>query len=194
MRKNYLTIAIISFGLAIGVSSLAWCASYEADLEANKYESVDQVPVTETKEAQRALTLGDLKAKRAAVQAQIDKVDEWRNARIAERDAYDALIATVQAEAEKADLLVQPVAAFDADKTSGEAPLAVVFTDKSTGEIESYVWDFGDDETSVEASPKHTYAKAGSYKAVLTVTGIKGHTSQQAVEITVNEIGEVEPK
>ena len=152
------------------------------------------MPVTEITEAQRALTLGDLKAKRAGVQAQIDKVDEWRAARIAERDAYDALIATVQAEAEKADLLVKPTADFTVDKSSGVAPLAVVFTDKSTGEINSYAWDFGDGETSEEASPKHTYAEAGSYKAVLTVTGIKGHTSTKAVEITVSEIGEVEPK
>ncbi len=36
--------------------------------------------------------------------------------------------------------------------------------------IESYAWDFGDDETGTEATPEHTYDAPGSYAVKLTVT------------------------
>lgn len=34
----------------------------------------------------------------------------------------------------------------------------------------TYLWDFGDDETSVEKNPTHTYTTPGNYAVVLTVT------------------------
>ncbi|HAA12787.1 MAG TPA: hypothetical protein DCE41_14290 [Cytophagales bacterium] len=44
-----------------------------------------------------------------------------------------------------------------------------VFRDNSSGSPESYLWDFGDGNTSADASPKHTYATVGSYDVTLTV-------------------------
>ena len=38
----------------------------------------------------------------------------------------------------------------------------------------TYVWDFGDGTTSTEANPQHTYAQAGMYSVLLTVTSSTG--------------------
>ena len=60
-------------------------------------------------------------------------------------------------------------AAFSPSKTSGAFPLEVNFVDRSTGNVTSWVWDFGDGNTSTEANPTHTYNDAGRYSVSLTV-------------------------
>lgn len=67
-----------------------------------------------------------------------------------------------------------PVAAFDATPITGTAPLAVQFTDLSTGAITSRLWTFGDGVTSTLTSPAHTYATAGVYTVALQVGGPGG--------------------
>ena len=69
---------------------------------------------------------------------------------------------------------VKPVAAFSATPTSGNAPLKVQFTDKSTGSPTSWKWSFGDGTYSTEKNPAHTYSKAGKYTIVLTVKNAAG--------------------
>ncbi len=64
-----------------------------------------------------------------------------------------------------------PVADFEALPDSGPAPLTVVFTDLSTGDITEWQWDFGDGGTSEEKNPKHEYVSAGSYTVSLIVIG-----------------------
>jgi PKD repeat protein len=78
-----------------------------------------------------------------------------------------------------------PVAAFAPSVTSGEAPLAVQFTNSSSGEITTYAWTFGDGGSSAEASPAYTYTAPGTYTVTLTVSGPGGQNSAQAT-ITVN--------
>jgi PKD repeat protein len=46
------------------------------------------------------------------------------------------------------------------------------FTDKSLGP-KTWLWEFGDGETSTEQSPVHTYQKTGTYNVKLTVTNDK---------------------
>jgi PKD repeat protein len=41
----------------------------------------------------------------------------------------------------------------------------------------SYLWDFGDGNTSTQANPNHTYALAGTYMVTLTITDNNGCTS-----------------
>ncbi|MDD5186810.1 MAG: PKD domain-containing protein [Methanoregula sp.] len=67
-----------------------------------------------------------------------------------------------------------PVANFAANATTGAAPVAVQFTDKSTGTPTSWLWDFGDSSTSTEQNPVHTYTTGGTYSVNLTVTNDKG--------------------
>lgn len=79
-----------------------------------------------------------------------------------------------------------PVANFTATPTSGTKPLAVQFTDMSTGDITSRYWDFGDGGTSTSVNPSHTYSNAGLYSVSLTVNGPGGnHTKAITNYITV---------
>lgn len=68
------------------------------------------------------------------------------------------------------------VAAPNAAFTSTIDGLTVSFTDASIG-ADSYSWDFGDGNTSTEASPTHTYDAAGTYTVELTVTNAGGSNS-----------------
>jgi len=70
-------------------------------------------------------------------------------------------------------VLEKPVplkASFMGEPTSGTEPLTVQFTDLSTGNPETWMWNFGDDQTSTEKNPVHVYTKAGVYTVFLTVT------------------------
>ena len=71
---------------------------------------------------------------------------------------------------------------FTANVTRGSAPLAVQFTDTSSGNITARLWDFGDTETSLEQNPIHTCSKAGMYIVNLTVTTASGMTENEEKE------------
>lgn len=81
---------------------------------------------------------------------------------------------------------------INAQPSSGPFPLDVKFTgsvtDAASGDL-TYLWNFGDGATSTEASPTHTYAKAGNYNANLTVTDSSartGKSSDLAVRVTAS--------
>jgi FOG: PKD repeat len=68
----------------------------------------------------------------------------------------------------------KPVISFTASKSSGRAPLSVSFSSKSSNTT-SYLWSFGDDSAgSNEASPTHTFKKAGTFTVTLSATGPGG--------------------
>jgi PKD repeat protein len=72
-----------------------------------------------------------------------------------------------------------PVADFGATPTSGAAPLAVAFDDRSGGGgAATWSWDFGDGSTSTERNPTHTYTAAGQYTVSLTVANAGGSDSE----------------
>jgi PKD repeat protein len=79
-----------------------------------------------------------------------------------------------------------PEAIFTPNKTSGDAPLTVQFLNQSTGQITSYLWDFGDQQTSIETNPTHTFAADGTFTVTLTSIGPGGQKTTQAV-ITVSK-------
>lgn len=74
------------------------------------------------------------------------------------------------------------VADFKTEVTNGTN---VQFTDLSSGfGITSWVWDFGDGETSTERNPKHTYLKEGTYQVSLTVSnGSYENTAKKPIGI-----------
>ncbi len=85
------------------------------------------------------------------------------------------------------DCTVLPVADFQASTRTGEAPLAVEFTDLSGGMADSWLWDFGDGENSSDQNPTHLFAQAGTYSVTLTVTNLNGQdTAVKAGYITVS--------
>jgi PKD repeat protein len=74
-----------------------------------------------------------------------------------------------------------PLADFSANKTSGEKPLEVTFTDASTGSIDTWEWDFDNNGTidSYDQSPAPwTYTVAGDYTVSLTVSGLGGSDTE----------------
>jgi len=81
-----------------------------------------------------------------------------------------------------------PTADFTGSPTSGTKPLAVQFTDASTGSINSWSWDFGDGQTSTQQNPSHMYTNAGTYTVALTVNGPGGSNMKTRNNyIVVNE-------
>ena len=60
------------------------------------------------------------------------------------------------------------LANFTTSNSIGTAPLAVQFTDTSIGDPTAWIWDFGDNGTSNEQHPVHTYKTAGNYTVSLT--------------------------
>lgn len=60
---------------------------------------------------------------------------------------------------------------FDVDRTFGNSPLPVRFTDKTSGSPGSWSWDFGDGNTSTLQNPNHTYYGEKRYTVSLTTDG-----------------------
>jgi PKD repeat protein len=85
-----------------------------------------------------------------------------------------------------------PEASFTAAPTSGTAPLTVQFTNTSTGDITSLVWDAGDGDTTTVTDPSSfslpvqaTYEIPGTYTATLTATGPGGSdTATQVITVS----------
>jgi PKD repeat protein len=100
---------------------------------------------------------------------------------------YDALIDYVDHPNHPGFIIQEcPVASFTASPLSGSAPLTVQFTDLSTGDIDSWLWYFGDGESGRAQNPSHTYYYAGTYPVTLTVEGPCG-TDTATGEIEVIE-------
>ncbi len=69
---------------------------------------------------------------------------------------------------------------FLADVTRGPAPLTVQFTDTScVNGACSWLWEFGDNQTSPDQHPWHTYPNDGIYTVRLTVTGDNGSFTEE---------------
>ena len=68
-----------------------------------------------------------------------------------------------------------PTASFTTNTTGGVAPLAVLFTDTSTGPTPfTYYWDFGDLTNSISGTVSHLYSSNGVYDVNLSVTNLNG--------------------
>ena len=61
-------------------------------------------------------------------------------------------------------------ASFIADRTEGSAPMAVQFTDTSTGDPTAWAWDFGDGTNSTDQDPAHIYTASGLFNITLTAS------------------------
>ena len=55
------------------------------------------------------------------------------------------------------------------------------FTDSSTGDVTSWLWNFGDGATSTAQNPSHQYTAAGQYTVALTVTGSGDETANVVI-------------
>jgi len=80
---------------------------------------------------------------------------------------------------------VAPIANFTANVTDGTAPLTVQFTDTSTGNPTSWLWDFGDGSTDTTQNPVHTYNNTSNYTVTLTVSNEAGLNTTKVNYINV---------
>lgn len=79
-----------------------------------------------------------------------------------------------------------PEAAFTFDPLIGAPPLEVNFTNTSLDAVTAN-WFFGDEATSGDFSPNHTYIEEGSYAITLVVTNVFGCTDTTTRQLDVTE-------
>jgi PKD repeat protein len=73
----------------------------------------------------------------------------------------------------------------------GAAPLSLSFVPLTSGNVSSFVWDFGDLTRSEEALPAHTYVLPGTYDVGITGTpGPASRLRKAYVMVTANVLGE----
>ncbi|MDX1909243.1 MAG: PKD domain-containing protein [Bacteroidia bacterium] len=71
-----------------------------------------------------------------------------------------------------------PTVQIDVSDSLGCAPFGVQFSSQTTGSVTQWAWDLGDNTTSTQANPAHTYPNNGTYDVSLAVTDSMGCTGQ----------------
>jgi len=74
-----------------------------------------------------------------------------------------------------ADFTIEPIPGncqVQGNSTSCTGTTTIQFTDKSTGNVTAWAWDFNNDGSidSTEQNPSHIYSKNGNYTVTLTIT------------------------
>ena len=85
---------------------------------------------------------------------------------------------------------VKPAVSFSADNTAGCNELEVGFLDNSWPVPNTYLWDFGDDQTSTEANPSHQYTEIGEYTVTLKVSNEFGESEDTKTNFVLVGEGE----
>jgi PKD repeat protein len=84
---------------------------------------------------------------------------------------------------------VLPIADAEVDRIEGVMPLVVHFDGTGSfdpdGVVRRYEWDFGDGDELVGAQVLHTYSRAGTFEATLTVVDQRGGRATASIEIHV---------
>ncbi len=70
--------------------------------------------------------------------------------------------------------LAKPQTNYSVSNYIGCAPLYVNFVNNTPGNNNTYLWDFGDGNTSTQHTPNYAYTTAGLYHISLTVTSANG--------------------
>ena len=103
----------------------------------------------------------------------------------------DACYNPFYAQAEDYQLIInQTAATLNADFTANNINVclgsSIIFSDNSTGNPTSWVWNFGDGNSSTLQNPTHTYSSPGTYNVSLTVSdGATTDTETKTSFITV---------
>ena len=87
--------------------------------------------------------------------------------------------------------LNQATASLSADFTANNVNVclgsSIIFSDASTGNPTSWIWNFGDGNSSTLQNPTHTYSSPGTYNVSLTISdGATTETETKTSLITVS--------
>ncbi len=89
-----------------------------------------------------------------------------------------------------------PSASFVASPNAGPEPLEVTFSALTLGNVNGWLWDFGDGNTSTEVAPTHTYTIPGKHTVILTVTDSNGEsyvaTQEGSIEVADSASGKTQ--
>ncbi len=69
----------------------------------------------------------------------------------------------------------------DVPSVTGTVPLTVNFTDTSTGDNLSWLWNFGDGGSSTQQNPTYTFPSVGNYTVLLTTTNNYGSDTKSGI-------------
>ena len=91
-----------------------------------------------------------------------------------------------------------PTAAFTTDRSTGQAPLSVQFTDQSTNAPTTWAWDFGEPSSgsansSTQRNPTHLYSTEGPHTVSLVASNANGPSAPATATITVDPAGPSDP-
>ena len=98
--------------------------------------------------------------------------------------SYDNFLA-VAGHGDGGPVNVGPMASFVSPATDLVASFDSSASADSDGSLSSWLWDFGDGQTSTDPDPAHTYAAAGTYLVSLTVTDDSAAISTAVRSVTV---------
>ncbi|WP_304621894.1 malectin domain-containing carbohydrate-binding protein [Robertkochia aurantiaca] len=103
-----------------------------------------------------------------------------------------------QSDSDTLAIKIEPVNDIEAialaTPETGQAPLEIQFdgnASTSSYEITTYLWNFGDETTSDEINPIHTYESPGEYEAVLTVENEFGQSDSDTLLISVSPVDDI---
>ena len=104
----------------------------------------------------------------------------------------DACYNPFYAQAEDYQLIInQTAATLNADFTANNVNVclgsSIIFSDTSTGNPNSWVWNFGDGNSSTLQNPTHTYSSPGTYNVSLTVSD--GATTETEIKTSFITVG-----
>ncbi len=100
------------------------------------------------------------------------------------RESSQALDVTVLA----VDVLTEPTAFFGFRSGTIEVGETIVFTDQSTGEPETLLWDLGDGTQASGTVVEHQYDQAGIFEIELTASNAAGSDSTRATVTVVDRV------
>lgn len=75
-----------------------------------------------------------------------------------------------------------PIASFIYDPTEPQENTYTNFTNQSLGAV-SYVWNFGDGDTTAQASPRHIFPATGTYTVCLTAINEQGCADDTCIDV-----------
>lgn len=88
---------------------------------------------------------------------------------------------------------IAPVASASASCTGLDCAFDGTASTDSDGTVAAWSWSFGDGATATGATTTHSFASAGTYPVVLTVTDDKGTTSSTTSSVTVAPVANKPP-